>query len=94
MEDCGTRFFSIIYGYMSLVGVTPPEAVNPQPFFDELKKQGIEMIYDDKGKPEILGIPTPYRPGFFATYGLTFLTVLTLILALAQLSWLAFILLS
>ncbi len=80
-------------GIIDGVGVIPPEVVDPQPFFDELKKRGIEMVYDDKGKSEILGTPTAYRPGFFATYGLTLLMVLILVSVLALLSWLTFILL-
>jgi saccharopine dehydrogenase-like NADP-dependent oxidoreductase len=75
-------------GEITAIGVTPPEAVDPRPFFDELRKRGIEMICDDKGKPQLLGIPEPYAPGFVATYGMTILMMLMLVSALATLYWL------
>jgi len=58
-------------GKISGTGVIPAEMVDPLPFFAELKKLGIDMIFDDEGQPKILKKPKAYSPGFLAKYGIT-----------------------
>ncbi|MFW9992684.1 MAG: saccharopine dehydrogenase family protein [Candidatus Odinarchaeota archaeon] len=77
----------LVEGKIKGTGVIPPEKVNPQPFFDEMKERGIGMIFDEGGEPEILGRPQPYRPGFFATYGLTILIIMTFLVFIIIFGW-------
>jgi saccharopine dehydrogenase-like NADP-dependent oxidoreductase len=59
-------------GKLNMVGVIPPEAIpDPAPFFKEMKKRNIEMIFDENDPLKIFKKPEPFSPGFLARYGLS-----------------------
>lgn len=75
-------------GKISGAGVVPPELMEPQVFFDELKKIGIEMIYDDDGEPKQLQDSEPYTQTFLDKYGLTIGMVIVALIILGLIIWL------
>ena len=69
-------------GKISGTGVLPPEALPeevPRMFFDEMKKRGIEMIFDEGDPLDFFRKPIPYTPSFLSEYGLTFLIIIGLL---------------
>ncbi|MHA1994881.1 MAG: saccharopine dehydrogenase family protein [Candidatus Hodarchaeales archaeon] len=59
-------------GKLAMEGIIPPEAISdPTPFFDEMRKRKIEMIFDENEPLQIFKKPEPFTPGFVARYGLS-----------------------
>ena len=73
-------------------GIIPPEAVeDPTIFFDELKKRGIEIIFDENDPLTAFKKPIPFTPNFIQRYGFT---IAILVVLISLVSLLAFILLN
>ncbi|MFX1251195.1 MAG: saccharopine dehydrogenase family protein [Promethearchaeota archaeon] len=76
-------------------GVKPPETIeDPTIFFEELKKRGITMVFDDKGTPEMFHPPKSYKLGFVSRYGLTFLIVIIFLAILSGIIWILWLILN